>query len=255
MLTPVYLLEATKESCGDSLFGLEDAANILKNKFLVGYLSVVLTICRRKNIVLLRELLDKLGRVRDNVYTIPNALILEHFQCGTPKSCDTAAIVVLPRLAYLKGIDLLVATAPRGDGPKLVNLLQMREKQHVQDRIEPLGHVKTNDVHSVIMRGAIFLNMSLTKSFWIAVLEASNNRCTSNEDQASVPAEKSTGHYSDRTEHRRFEDQSVRPYIPFVLRVGLGGLFVQDTAAGGCTEAKETPPARNVFLEEVIGEP
>ncbi|SJL12727.1 uncharacterized protein ARMOST_16158 [Armillaria ostoyae] len=79
----------------------------------------------------------------------------------------SVTIVVLSRLAYHKGIDLLVATAPRicsafpnvrfvvgGDGPKLVDLLQMREKHNLQDRIEFLGPIRPNDVRSVLMRGA-----------------------------------------------------------------------------------------------------
>ncbi|PBK63315.1 hypothetical protein ARMSODRAFT_1024061 [Armillaria solidipes] len=75
-------------------------------------------------------------------------------------------IVVLSRLAYRKGIDLLVATAPHicsafpnvrfvvgGDGPKLVDLLQMREKHNIQDRIELLGTIRPIDVRYVLMRG------------------------------------------------------------------------------------------------------
>lgn len=90
----------------------------------------------------------------------------------------TVTIVVLSRLAYRKGIDLLVATAPRicalfpnvnfvvgesflpypktrlmmqigGDGPKLIDLLQMREKHLLQDRIELLGPIRPADVLSV----------------------------------------------------------------------------------------------------------
>ena len=84
----------------------------------------------------------------------------------------------MSRLAYRKGIDLLVATAPRicalfpnvnfvvglscsmrnhspvlittgGDGPKLIDLLQMREKYLLQDRIELLGPIRHKDVLSV----------------------------------------------------------------------------------------------------------
>ncbi len=83
-------------------------------------------------------------------------------------------IVVFSRLAYRKGVDL-VATAPRicsafpnirfvvgtylallpsplfivypgSDGPKLIDLLQMREKYNLQDRIELLGPIRPNDV-------------------------------------------------------------------------------------------------------------
>ncbi len=53
------------------------------------YLSVVLTICRRENTVLRGELFDNSGRVQDNVYVIPNALVPENFQPGAPKSSDT----------------------------------------------------------------------------------------------------------------------------------------------------------------------
>jgi len=91
-------------------------------------------------------------------------------------------IVVLSRLAYRKGIDLLVAAAPRicarfphvhfvigwyfggsilrellmsciggGDGPKLIDLLQMREKFLLQDRIELLGPIHPRDVRSVCL--------------------------------------------------------------------------------------------------------
>jgi phosphatidylinositol N-acetylglucosaminyltransferase subunit A len=87
-------------------------------------------------------------------------------------------IVVVARLAYRKGVDLLVATAPRicqlfpnvrfvigefllqnnvymiklrsgGDGPKMIDLLQMREKHLLQDRIELLGPVRHSDVRNV----------------------------------------------------------------------------------------------------------
>lgn len=68
--------------------------------------------------------------VRPNVYVIPNALVAEQFTPATePVSSETSRyfhvvvkgttnfssvyIVVLSRLAYRKGIDLLVATAPR----------------------------------------------------------------------------------------------------------------------------------------------
>jgi len=94
-------------------------------------------------------------------------------------------VVVLSRLAYRKGIDLLVATAPRicaafpnvkfligGDGPKSVELLQMREKYLLQDRIELLGSVRHSDVRSVLIQGSVFMNTSLTESFGIAILEA-----------------------------------------------------------------------------------
>ncbi|KAI0727454.1 transferase [Fomitopsis betulina] len=168
-----------------SLFGFEDAASILTNKLLEAALrNVDAAICvshtGRENTVLRARLPP------ESVYVIPNALVADQFIPDlTPKSMSEVTIVVISRLAYRKGIDLLVATAPRickifpnvrfvvgGDGPKMIDLLQMREKYMLQDRIEILGPVRHNDVRDVLIRGSIFLNTSLTESFGIAILEA-----------------------------------------------------------------------------------
>ncbi|KAJ6616510.1 glycosyltransferase family 4 protein [Mycena sp. CBHHK59/15] len=179
-----------------SLFGFDDAASILTNKLLAGTLkNVDAVICvshtGRENTVLRGELFEEYDEgadilsVRRSVYVIPNALVPEKFQPSPPTSSNIITIVVLSRLAYRKGIDLLVATAPRicaafpnvrflvgGDGPKLIDLLQMREKYLLQDRIELLGSVRPTDVRSVLIRGSIFMNTSLTEAFGIAMLEA-----------------------------------------------------------------------------------
>ncbi|KAG6867767.1 Phosphatidylinositol N-acetylglucosaminyltransferase gpi3 subunit [Termitomyces sp. T159_Od127] len=179
-----------------SLFGFDDAASILTNKLLVGTLkNVDAVICvshtGRENTVLRGELFEpdlqdaSKHVVRKNVYVIPNALIADNFKPFPLKHTEIITIVVLSRLAYRKGIDLLVATAPRicaafpnvrfvvgGDGPKLIDLLQMREKHLLQERIELLGPVRHSDVRSVLQQGAIFMNTSLTESFGIAILEA-----------------------------------------------------------------------------------
>ncbi|KIJ63058.1 glycosyltransferase family 4 protein [Hydnomerulius pinastri MD-312] len=180
-----------------SLFGFEDAASILTNKLLAAALkNVDAVICvshtSRENTVLRGQLFEpseddpSVSIVRQSVYTIPNALIAEQFTPSPqPRPLQTINIVVLSRLAYRKGIDLLVATAPRicaafpnvkfiigGDGPKLNDLLQVRERYLLQDRIELLGPVRHRDVRDVLVRGSIFLNTSLTESFGIAILEA-----------------------------------------------------------------------------------
>ena len=72
----------------------------------------------------------------------------------------------------------------------MIDLLQMREKYLLQDRIEVLGPVRHSDVrkvcnvpctqsplHSrtlpqVLIQGSIFMNTSLTEAFGIAILEA-----------------------------------------------------------------------------------
>ncbi|KAG8930032.1 hypothetical protein FRC01_003380 [Tulasnella sp. 417] len=172
-----------------SLFGFDDAATILTNKLLVGALrNVDAVICvsntGRENTVLRAHLPLP---AKSHVYVIPNAVIPEQFTPTEPiaRSGSEITIVVVSRLAYRKGMDLLVATAPRvcrmfpqvrfligGSGPKLVEILQMREKYNLQDQIVLLGPVKHRDVHKVLAQGAIYLNTSLTEAFGIGLLEA-----------------------------------------------------------------------------------
>jgi len=70
--------------------------------------------------------------------------------------------VVISRLYYNKGIDLLVAVIPRicaihprarfiiaGDGPKFLALEEMREKYMLQDRVEMLGSIRHEEVRNV----------------------------------------------------------------------------------------------------------
>ena len=59
-----------------------------------------------------------------------------------------------------------------GDGPKRIDLEQMREKHLLHDRIEFLGSIKHHEVRDVLIQGNIFLNTSLTEAFCIAIVEA-----------------------------------------------------------------------------------
>ncbi|ORX40248.1 hypothetical protein BD324DRAFT_641151 [Kockovaella imperatae] len=169
-----------------SLFGFGDAVGILTNKLLAGALrNVDAAICvsntGRENTVLRGQIEPQL------VSVIPNALIPENFRPNARPSLptDQITIVVISRLVYRKGIDLLVACAPHicdlfpevkfivgGDGPKMVELEQMREKYQLQDRIELLGSVKPSEVCNVLTRGQIYLNTSLTEAFGISIIEA-----------------------------------------------------------------------------------
>lgn len=137
------------------------------------------------------------------VSAIPNAVVADNFRPldlqteGTRQDCpvpahrlsphDTITIVVISRLFYNKGIDLLVAAIPRilenhpntrfiiaGDGPKAIDLEQMIEQNVLQDRVEMLGSVRHDEVRDVMVRGHIYLHPSLTEAFGTVIVEAAS---------------------------------------------------------------------------------
>ena len=123
-----------------------------------------------------------------SVVVIPNALDPSKFTPDPLKrDLQRIKIVVVSRLVYRKGVDLLVEIIPRicnvdtkvdfiigGDGSKRLALQEMVEREGLQDRVEFLGAVPHSRVRSVLCRGHIFLNCSLTESFCIAILEAAS---------------------------------------------------------------------------------
>ncbi|CAN1270407.1 Phosphatidylinositol N-acetylglucosaminyltransferase subunit A [Linum perenne] len=124
----------------------------------------------------------------EKVYVIPNAVDTAMFKPAPNRPGGSEiVIVVISRLVYRKGADLLVEVIPEvcrlypnvrfivgGDGPKRVRLEEMREKHSLQDRVEMLGAVPHTSVRSVLVSGHIFLNSSLTEAFCIAILEAAS---------------------------------------------------------------------------------
>ncbi|TQS31490.1 hypothetical protein Golomagni_08225, partial [Golovinomyces magnicellulatus] len=161
-----------------SLFGFADAGSILTNKLLKFTLSDVdHSICVShtcKENTVLRASLDPLM-----VSVIPNAVVAENFrpknyqssQDGfvpeTPRRFrpnDMITIVVISRLFYNKGTDLLTAAIPRilenhpntrfiiaGSGPKAIDLEQMIETNVLQDRVEMIGPIRHEDVRDVMV--------------------------------------------------------------------------------------------------------
>lgn len=100
---------------------------------------------------------------------------------------DTITIVVISRLFYNKGTDLLIAAIPRilafhpnvrfiiaGSGPKAIDLEQMLERRVLQDRVEMLGPVRHEEVRDVMVRGHIYLHPSLTEAFGTVIVEAAS---------------------------------------------------------------------------------
>lgn len=168
-----------------SLFGFADASGIIMNKVLKFSLSdinhVICVSNTSKENTVLRAQLDP--RI---VSVIPNAVDATDFVPDpTMRDPNKITIVVVSRLVYRKGIDLLVAVIPEmcrrfpnvqfligGDGPKRLDLEEMREKNQLHDRVDLLGPVRHSDVRSVLCRGNIFVNCSLTEAFCIAIVEA-----------------------------------------------------------------------------------
>jgi phosphatidylinositol glycan class A protein len=159
--------------------------------------------CSKENTVL-RASLDPFM-----VSVIPNAVVAENFRplsydqdkanrnsdrphelVPTPKPIgpyDTITIVVISRLFYNKGTDLLIAAIPRilandrhvrfiiaGSGPKAIDLEQMLERRVLQDRVELLGPVRHEEVRDVMVRGHIYLHPSLTEAFGTVIVEAAS---------------------------------------------------------------------------------
>ena len=202
-----------------SLFGFADAASILTNKLLKFILSdvdhvicvshtwyvsqdpsIVVSDRPSKENTVLRASLDPLM-----VSVIPNAVVAENFRPLSHPSYpaefgnqvvpipqhlgphDTITIVVISRLFYNKGTDLLVAAIPRicanhanvrfiiaGSGPKAIDLEQMLERNVLQDRVEMLGPVRHEEVRDVMVRGHIYLHPSLTEAFGTVIVEAAS---------------------------------------------------------------------------------
>ncbi|KAG6610441.1 phosphatidylinositol glycan, class A [Phytophthora cinnamomi] len=172
-----------------SLFGFADAASVHLNKVMKFSMSTVdaaiaVSHTCRENLVLRASLRP------DRVATIPNAVDATKFTPPVPAAArlgpdDPITVVIISRLVYRKGIDLVARAIPivcaheprvrfliGGDGAKRLLLEEMREKYRLHDRVTLYGAVPHSQVRDVLCQGHIFLNSSLTESFCIAILEA-----------------------------------------------------------------------------------
>ncbi|VDP53554.1 unnamed protein product [Soboliphyme baturini] len=145
-----------------SLFGFADASSIIMNKLL----QLVLTnasnvICvshtSKENTVLRADLSPS------KVYVIPNAFDCDLFSAPkTRRGGEQINIVIIGRLVYRKGVDLLASVIPEvcnqhpevnfiigGDGSKRILLEEMRERHGLQERVTMLGFVPYNYVRNV----------------------------------------------------------------------------------------------------------
>lgn len=123
----------------------------------------------------------------DKTSVIPNAIDSNQFTADPSLRfpVGTINIVCIGRVTYRKGVDLLIEAIPRiskkylnvhwivgGDGDKLDHLKFLVKRLGLEARVELLGRIAPGDVCSVLNRGHIFLNTSITEAFCIAALEA-----------------------------------------------------------------------------------
>ncbi|XP_026822939.1 phosphatidylinositol N-acetylglucosaminyltransferase subunit A [Rhopalosiphum maidis] len=170
-----------------SLFGFADTSAIITNKFLEMSLAdcnhcICVSHIGKENTVL---------RARVNhhrVSVIPNAVDTTAF---VPKlelrTQNKITIVVVSRLVYRKGVDLLaqiiadvclknqkVQFIIGGDGPKRELLEDIRNNLNIGEQVTLLGSLEHSQVCNVLNRGHIFLNTSLTEAYCMAIVEAAS---------------------------------------------------------------------------------
>ncbi|KAK3678692.1 Phosphatidylinositol N-acetylglucosaminyltransferase GPI3 subunit [Recurvomyces mirabilis] len=208
-----------------SLFGFSDAASIMANKLLkfslsdVGHVICVSHTCKENTT--LRASLNPLA-----VSVIPNAVVASNFRPlqphelqllqRTPQSQtdpkinllppppdpsqpvgpnDIITIVVISRLFYNKGTDLLISALPlllrrhsnlrfiiAGSGPQAIDLEQTLDSlpQQLlyttsgQSRVVQLGSIRHEEVRDVMVRGHMLLSTSLTEAFGTVLVEAAS---------------------------------------------------------------------------------
>lgn len=203
-----------------SLFGFSDAASIMANKLLkfslsdVGHVICVSHTCKENTT--LRASLNPLA-----VSVIPNAVVPRDFRPYSPDEADSfnrksdkaailpappdprkpvgpgdpITIVVISRLFYNKGTDLLISALPllleqhdnlrfiiAGSGPKAIDLEQTLDslpQQLVytpsgQSRVTLLGSIRHEEVRDVMVRGHLLLSTSLTEAFGTVLVEAAS---------------------------------------------------------------------------------
>ncbi|KAK0285147.1 Phosphatidylinositol N-acetylglucosaminyltransferase GPI3 subunit [Friedmanniomyces endolithicus] len=203
-----------------SLFGFSDAASIMANKLLkfslsdVGHVICVSHTCKENTT--LRASLNPLA-----VSVIPNAVVASNFRPLQPHEAkiirdrdskhsllppppdptkplgpgDPITIVVISRLFYNKGTDLLISALPillrthpnlrfiiAGSGPQAIDLEQTLDslpQQLVytatgQSRVILTGGIRHEEVRDVMVRGHMLLSTSLTEAFGTVLVEAAS---------------------------------------------------------------------------------
>lgn len=201
-MTYARLMGITTVYTDHSLFGFGDAACIHINKVLKCMLSdlphaICVSNTNKENLILRAAIRP------EDVSVIPNAVDTSRFVPDPSKRplAPRINIVVISRMTYRKGVDLLIDIIPPicdqyphvhwlvgGDGPKFLDLEQMIERNKLHERVELLGRVEHSHVRDVLVKGHIFLNCSLTEAFCIAIVEAAScGLCVVSTNVGGVP--------------------------------------------------------------------
>ncbi|XP_022651019.1 N-acetylglucosaminyl-phosphatidylinositol biosynthetic protein-like isoform X1 [Varroa destructor] len=170
-----------------SLFGFSDVSAVITNTLLKLCLHVA------DHVICVSEVgrMNTALRARvspDRISVIPNAVEFAMFAPPSePRQSEDTVIIVLCRLMYRKGIDLLAQVIPiicrrhhdvrffvGGDGPKRILLEEVREHFKLQERVLLRGNLRHNEVRDFLVSGDIFLNTSLTEAFCMAIVEAAS---------------------------------------------------------------------------------
>ncbi|CAG9835468.1 unnamed protein product [Diabrotica balteata] len=152
-----------------SLFGFADASAVITNKFIHISLSdcnhcICVSHTGKENTVLRAKMESW------RVSVIPNAVDTYSFTPDVDqRSKNKITVVVVSRLVYRKGVDLTAQII--GD---LLLLEEIRERRGLQDRVILLGGLEHSQVRSVLVKGDIFLNTSLTEAYCMAIVEAAS---------------------------------------------------------------------------------
>eukprot|EP01018_Ginkgo_biloba_P040988 Gb_08725 [translate_table: standard] len=128
-----------------SLYGFSDVGSIHMNKVLQFTLAEQATFVSHTS----KEKTIFLSCLPPNKVFIPNAMDMTMFNPNpSGHMCNEIIIVIISRMVYHKGADLLVEIILEvfhlypnvwfifgGDGPKRVQLVEMREKHSLQERV------------------------------------------------------------------------------------------------------------------------
>lgn len=119
------------------------------------------------------------------IYVVPNGIDVEVFENPPELSVETFDLLVISRLEYRKGVDLLIDVMNRvvqnhptvqlgiaGSGTQRDNLEAMVDRLDLESNVKFLGYVSEERKRALLHNASIFVLPSRQEGFGIAALEA-----------------------------------------------------------------------------------